>query len=86
MSYKFGLCPHCQGTDGYLNIGRFHWFVCDVHKTRWHTASGVLGWQDEDQDTWERNADLLEEYTEVEPVIDRRMATYPCWKYGELNG
>ena len=25
---NFGGCPTCHKTDGFLNIGRDHWFVC----------------------------------------------------------
>jgi hypothetical protein len=84
MSAKFGLCPHCRGSDGYLNIGPYHVFVCDQHMTRWQTTSHVLDWEDEDQAKWEANADKLEAYTEVQPVFNRRMAIYPIWPYGEV--
>jgi hypothetical protein len=30
----FGLCPHCWGSDGFVNVGRSHWFVCDEHKVK----------------------------------------------------
>jgi hypothetical protein len=32
---RFGGCPECGRTDGYLNAGRTHWFFCDAHKTMW---------------------------------------------------
>jgi len=31
----FGLCPHCHKHDGYVNIGKGHWFVCHEHKVMW---------------------------------------------------
>jgi hypothetical protein len=44
----FGLCPVCHETDGYLNIGRSHWFYCIEHKKRWCVGSNLFsGWRDE---------------------------------------
>jgi hypothetical protein len=85
MDYKFGLCPHCKGSDGYLNIGAYHVFVCDLHMTYWQTTSHVLPWEHEDNAKWHANADKLEAYTEVQPVFNRRMAIYPVWPYGEVE-
>jgi hypothetical protein len=82
MSAKFGLCPHCRGSDGYLKIGAYHVFVCDEHKAWWQTTSHVLPWQHEKREQWEANADKLESYTEVKPVFSYRMAIYPVWPYG----
>jgi hypothetical protein len=84
MSFKFGLCPKCGGSDGYLNVGPYHFFVCDVHKTRWQTKSHCLDWETETLEQWEQNIDKLAAYTEVEPVFNRRLAVYPVWKYGEV--
>jgi hypothetical protein len=30
----FGLCPICKKTDGYVNVGRSHWFICEEHQQR----------------------------------------------------
>jgi hypothetical protein len=30
-----GVCPQCYRTDGYVNIGKEHWGICDVHRVRW---------------------------------------------------
>ena len=35
----FGVCPICKQTDGYLNIGRSHGFVCHAHKKKWCMGS-----------------------------------------------
>jgi hypothetical protein len=84
MSYKFGLCPHCGGSDGYLNVGAYHWFVCDQHMTRWQTKSHCLPWEHETRVIWEANADKLETYTAVEPIHKRNLAVYPVWEYGSI--
>jgi hypothetical protein len=44
----FGLCPICKKTDGYLNIGRSHWFFCEKHRSRWCIGSNLFSsWRDE---------------------------------------
>lgn len=30
-----GGCPRCGTNDGYVNIGRSHWFYCADHKVMW---------------------------------------------------
>ena len=79
----FGGCPHCGQTDGYVNIGREHWFVCDRHKTKWHVGSNLFScWRHEDEETWRRNEYLLQNYMTVDPIyptptaeeIERRKA------------
>lgn len=65
----FGGCPLCGQSDGYRNIGRDHWFLCNTHKTKWNIGSNLFsGWRDETEATWRDNARLLEGYTEVEPI------------------
>ena len=68
----FGGCPHCGQNDGYMNIGREHWFVCGRHRTKWLAGSNLFsGWRDEDEATWERNRFKLAGYTVVEPTHPR---------------
>jgi hypothetical protein len=41
----FGGCPDCgyPGTnDGFLNIGRDHWYVCHLHRTKWRVGSNLF--------------------------------------------
>ena len=64
----FGLCPVCHETDGFLNIGRDHWFCCHAHRTRWHAGSNLFsGWKDETEETWRVNAERIGDYADVEP-------------------
>ena len=64
-----GGCPHCGQNDGYINIGRDHWFSCGRHKTKWLAGSNLLsGWRDKDEATWERNRFKLAEYMVVKPI------------------
>jgi hypothetical protein len=66
----FGGCPRCGGDDGFINVRRAHFFLCEQHKTAWVIGANVFSsWRDEDEATWEKNARMLKEhYTEVEPV------------------
>lgn len=65
-------CPECERTDGYLNIGANHWGLCDQHKTCWAIGCNLFsGWQEEDEERWRANEELLQEYEEVEPFMFR---------------
>lgn len=65
----FGGCPHCGQNDGYLNIGRDHWFRCNRHKTKWWTGSNLFSsWHDEDEGVWTQNRFKLAEYMTVESI------------------
>ena len=69
----FGGCPHCGQNDGFMNIGREHWFVCNKHKAKWHIGSNLFsGWEDEDEAVWTRNEYRLENFMEVEPIYQPR--------------
>ena len=66
----FGGCPKCRKTDGYMNVHKTHWFVCDAHMTKWCIGYGLFScWEEENEGIWTANAKKLEAYTEVEPVI-----------------
>lgn len=65
----FGGCPECGRTNGYLNIGRNHWLVCDEHRTKWLVGSNLFScWREEDETIWRQNWERLQPYREVEPV------------------
>ena len=64
----FGLCPVCHDSDGYLNVGRDHWFFCDKDLTRWCPWSNLLSsWQHEDEATWGENIARLHRHRVVKP-------------------
>lgn len=72
MEEMFGGCPECGSSDGYLNVGRDHWFKCDEHESRWHAGSNLFSsWHEESEEVWEKNASLLVGYREVESVYVR---------------
>jgi len=64
----FGLCPYCHRTDGFLNVGGNHWFVCDAHRTRWCAGWNLFSsWRDEPESLHQANAEKLEQYRACEP-------------------
>ena len=66
----FGGCPVCAKNAGYLNYGPTHWFFCAEHKTRWSPGANLFSsWRAEEEADWQRNAETLIEYTEVEPLL-----------------
>ncbi len=65
----WGGCPVCGRNDGFLNVGRDHWFRCDAHKTCWWHGSNIFsGWRDENEEIWRQNVQLLGTYTKVEAI------------------
>ena len=70
----FGGCPVCRQTDGYMNVGRTHWFVCDTHRTKWCIGMNLFSsWHEETEDEWRINEKKLQSYREVTPVYDEAL-------------
>ena len=45
---QFGVCPECGKTDGYLNTGRTHVFMCKTHRTSWVAGANLFSdWRHE---------------------------------------
>lgn len=42
QSEYFGVCPQCHKTDGYINVGEGHWFLCEEHKVRWFVGANLF--------------------------------------------
>ena len=67
----FGGCPHCGANDGYMNVEREHWCVCDKHKTKWRIGSNLFSdWKDEDPAVWTQNEYRLGGYMVVKPIYE----------------
>jgi len=67
---NFGDCPECGRNDGYINIGRGHWFVCHKHQTMWFIGSNLFSdWKEETEEEQRNNFDLLglASFKRVEP-------------------
>ena len=57
----FGACPDCDKHDGYINIGRSHWFYCAEHKTCWIAGSNLFStWLDQTEDEQRRRYEELD--------------------------
>jgi hypothetical protein len=66
----FGLCRACGKTDGCINVGREHFFVCETHRTYWHIGSNLFsGWREEDANVWQQNVVTLSTYAEIRPIF-----------------
>ena len=66
----WGCCPECGlGASYFLNVGRDHWMVCKEDKTCWWVGANLFSaWREESEETWQRNAERLETYRQVEPL------------------
>lgn len=67
----FGGCPQCGQDDGFINVGRSHWFFCKAHKTSWCIGSNLFSsWREQSEEEQRRIYDEigLDEFTEVEPL------------------
>jgi hypothetical protein len=65
----FGDCPKCGRTDGYLNYRSNHAFVCHGCKTFWVIGANLFSsWKYENEEIWEENLRMIEDYEEVEPL------------------
>ena len=38
----WGLCPTCKKTDGCVNMGSNHWFICKKHRSRWYIGTNLF--------------------------------------------
>lgn len=75
----FGVCPECNESDGYLNIGRDHWGICHKHKTKWNIGSNLFSsWHDQTEEEFKKNAELLSNYREVDEYNPSRNGKVEC--------
>ena len=66
--HHFGSCPHCMTDPTYMNHGKDHFMTCSEHKVYWYVGSNLFSsWRDETPADWEKNAALLDTFTEVKP-------------------
>lgn len=66
----FGLCPICKETDGYLNVGRNHWFVCEKHRVRWWVGENLFSdCHDESELEQQRHCEKIgfDAFKDIEP-------------------
>jgi hypothetical protein len=78
----FGTCPECHKTDGYINIGKSHWFLCKKHRTRWWVGSNLFSsWRDQTEEEQRRLYDELDfgSFRKVESYSDLPDLKTPRW-------
>src|SRR5262245_32207029 len=64
----FGGCPQC-GEGSYINVRKSHYGICATHKVYCPIGCNLFSsWQEENQEVWDKNAKMLEGFTEVEPI------------------
>lgn len=67
----FGVCPICGRNDGYLNLGRAHWFYCRQHQTRWLGGDDVFNtWRTERVDDWKKNSHDIGQFKIVQAAFN----------------
>jgi hypothetical protein len=68
---RFGGCPTCGMTNGFVNDGADHWFVCDSHHTKWYVGSNLFScWREDTAEDRARNRYLLGTYQQVKAVYN----------------
>ena len=76
---RFGACPECGKSNGYVNVGRDHYGTCDEHLSYWPIGSNLFsGWRDEDPAVWRKNEQLLAARRQVKPIYAKPDPT-PWW-------
>lgn len=60
LETHFGTCPECHETDGYISVGRGHWFYCSTHRTRWFVGENLFdSWKHETEEEQRARYDEL---------------------------
>jgi hypothetical protein len=70
----FGVCPHCGKNDGFINVGRSHWFFCKEHRVKWCAGANLFSsWRHETEAEQRRiyNEIGLGEFEELGGVAER---------------
>jgi hypothetical protein len=76
----FGVCPHCHKHDGFINIGRGHWFYCREHKVKWCAGSNLSSsWRNETEGEQRKIYDELGfgEFKHIAPWHRRKVTWSP---------
>jgi hypothetical protein len=70
LHHHFGTCPICHKTDGYLNVGNNHWFLCNTHKTKWAVGANLFSscmYETPEQQRADQEKIGFDTYEKVEP-------------------
>jgi hypothetical protein len=67
-----GVCPLCDKTDGFVNLGKEHWFICRDHETKWFVGINLFeGWQNQTVAEAQSIERMLDGYKEITPLKHR---------------
>jgi hypothetical protein len=68
-SMHCGVCPKCGKSDGFVNLGKEHWFICRVHKSKWFAGANLFeGWENQTVAQAQSIELMLDSYKEIVPV------------------
>lgn len=68
-SMHCGVCPLCGKTDGFVNLGKEHWFICRDHETKWFAGVNLFeGWQNQTVAQAQSIEAMLDKYKEITPI------------------
>ena len=76
----------CHATDGYINVGHRHVFICKTHKTAWAIGSDLFSScmeETPEQQSAEQERIGFVEYREVEP--HRSTEAREIFEHGEVD-
>jgi hypothetical protein len=66
-SAYWGVFPICGKNDGTVNVGPNHYVVCHEHRQFWIIGGNLFSsWKFANEEIWDRNRKMLEQYTRVE--------------------
>ncbi|HIF50891.1 MAG TPA: hypothetical protein EYQ42_05105 [Thiotrichaceae bacterium] len=64
-----GVCPKCGKSDGFVNLGKEHWFICRDHKTKWFAGVNMFeGWENQTVAQAQSIESMLNSYKDVVPL------------------
>ncbi len=83
LSNHCGACPQCGKSDGYVNLGIEHWFICRDHKTKWLAGTNLFdGWMNQTVAQSQSAEILLRSYEDVLPT--RQLEEKPSLKKTQI--
>jgi hypothetical protein len=78
----FGVCPQCHKNDGFINVGKSHWFFCKDHKVRWCVGVNLFSsWKDQTEEDQRKIYDEVD-FSSFEDVESHK--TYDIEQEGRL--
>ena len=68
----FGVCPLCGKYDECVNLGEYHWYICQRHQFRWCVGHNcIVPDVYENSESYQENWERICRYRVVEPLRPR---------------